>query len=129
MIATNTQPETRERNVLGTALGTCSTDPLTGFYRNGCCSSGPEDTGSHSVCCIVTAGFLAFSKEAGNDLSTPRQDWGFPGLTPGDRWCLCAIRWLQAYEAGCAPKVVLESTNERALELIDLEALLQHAAG
>jgi len=128
MIATNSQSETKERNVLGGPLGTCSRDPLTGFYRNGCCSTGPEDAGSHTVCSVVTEEFLAFSKSKGNDLSTPREEWGFPGLNPGDHWCLCAARWQEAYEAGVAPKVVLEATHKRALEIIDLDALRLHAS-
>jgi len=131
MIATNDQTreqdETQQRNVLGGPLIACSTDPLTGFYRDGCCNTGPEDAGSHTVCCVVTASFLAFSKSRGNDLSTPRPEWGFPGLTPGDRWCLCAARWQEAYEADRAPGVVLEATNERALEFVDPEGLLAHA--
>ena len=111
------------RNVLGGPLGTCSNDPLTGFYRNGCCDTGPEDVGSHTVCAVMTAEFLEFSKNAGNDLSTPQHDFGFPGLKPGDRWCLCAPRWQEALEAGAAPNVVLKSTAEGALRfcaLVDL---------
>ncbi len=131
MIATNAQTrehdETKQRNVLGGPLIACSTDPMTGFYRDGCCNTGPEDAGSHTVCCVVTASFLAFSKSRGNDLSTPRPEWGFPGLQPGDRWCLCAVRWQEAFEADRAPGVVLEATNERALEIVDPEALLAHA--
>lgn len=127
MIATNTQDELKQRNVLGEPLIACSTEPLTGFYRDGCCTTGPEDSGSHTVCCVVTAEFLAFSASRGNDLSTPRPQWGFPGLKPGDRWCLCAVRWQEAFEADCAPGVVLEATNERALEIVDPEALLAHA--
>lgn len=126
MIASNDQDDFKQRNVLGTALAECSSDPLTGFYRDGCCTSGPEDQGLHCVCCVLTESFLAFSKSRGNDLGTPRPEWGFPGLKPGDRWCLCAVRWLEAYEAGHAPDVVLEATNERALELIDLELLREH---
>src|SRR5579884_3883332 len=99
------------RNVLGEPLEPCSLNPLTGFYRNGCCSTGPEDVGSHTVCVVVTAEFLEFSKAAGNDLSTPRPEWGFPGLVPGDRWCLCASRWLEAHDAGAAPDVVLGATH------------------
>ncbi len=131
MIATNAQTrsnnETIQHNVLGGQLIACSTDPLTGFYRDGCCNTGPEDAGSHTVCCVVTAAFLAFSKSRGNDLSTPRPEWGFPGLQPGDRWCLCAVRWQEAFEADRAPGVILEATNEMALKIVDAEALLAHA--
>jgi uncharacterized protein (DUF2237 family) len=114
-------------NVVGGSLVACSTDPVTGFYRDGCCATGPEDTGSHTVCSIVTEEFLDFSRLAGNDLSTPRAEWGFPGLSPGDRWCVCAERWLEAYRAGCAPPVVLGATHARALEVIPIEALTAHA--
>ena len=110
-------------NVVGGELLPCSTEPLTGFYRNGCCSTGPEDLGSHTVCVVLTAEFLAFSKSAGNDLSTPRPEWGFDGLRPGDRWCLCASRWLEAQRAGCAPQVVLGATHRQALEVIPIELL------
>ncbi len=116
------------RNVLGGRLASCSTDPLTGFYRNGCCQTGREDAGSHTVCAVVTAEFLQFSAEAGNDLSTPHPDYGFPGLKPGDRWCLCAPRWQEAFEAGCAPKVTLEATEESALAYCALGDLERHAA-
>ncbi len=116
-----------QRNVLGGALEPCGTDPVTGFWRDGCCSSGPEDVGSHTVCAVMTAEFLAFSRAAGNDLSTPRPEWGFAGLRPGDRWCVVAVRWLQAYQAGAAAGVVLSATNERALEVVPIEALRQHA--
>ena len=112
-------------NVLGTRLQSCSTDPLTGFTRTGCCETGPEDTGSHTVCAIMTAAFLAFSRQQGNDLSTPRPEYNFPGLRPGDQWCLCAPRWQQAFAAGCAPRVVLVATHMAALlhcELADLRA-------
>lgn len=111
------------RNVLGTELATCGTDPMTGFYRTGCCDTGGEDAGVHTVCAEVTAEFLAFSASVGNDLSTPRPEHGFAGLRPGDRWCLCASRWQQAHEAGVAPPVVLEATHARSLEWIDLGAL------
>jgi uncharacterized protein (DUF2237 family) len=114
-------------NVVGGSLVTCSTDPLTGFYRDGCCATGPEDIGSHTVCTIVTAEFLEFSRLAGNDLSTPRPEWGFPGLSPGDRWCVCAERWLEAYRAGYASPVVLGATHARALEVIPIETLTAHA--
>ncbi len=115
-------------NVVGGDLLPCSTTPLTGFYRNGCCSTGDDDVGSHTVCVETTAEFLQFSKDVGNDLSTPHPEWGFAGLDPGDRWCLCSSRWLQAYQAGFAPKVVLGATHERALEVVPIEALLAHAA-
>lgn len=117
-----------ERNVLGGVLETCSLEPMTGFYRNGCCCTGPEDAGSHTVCVIATAAFLAFSKSRGNDLSTPRPEWGFPGLKPGDRWCLCAPRFAEALEAGMAPRVVLAATHEKALEYVALQDLRAHAA-
>ena len=112
-----------DRNVLGDPLIPCSTDPMTGFYRDGCCRSGEDDHGVHSVCCVMTDDFLAFSRSAGNDLSTPRPEWGFPGLKAGDRWCLCAARWRQADEAGMAPQVVLAATHARTLEICDLERL------
>ena len=127
MIATNTQDEIKQRSVLGTPLIPCSDDPMTGFYRDGCCTTGPEDSGSHTVCAVMTAEFLAFSVSRGNDLSTPRPEWGFPGLHPGDRWCLCAPRWQEALEADCAPGVILEATNERSLEIVDLDDLRAHA--
>ena len=120
-------PRTETHNVLGTPLLTCSTNPMTGFFRNGCCETGPSDTGSHTVCAIETEAFLAFSKAAGNDLSTPRPEFRFPGLKPGDRWCLCAARWQEALEAGCAPQVVLQATHEAALEIIDRADLEAHA--
>ena len=115
-------------NVVGGELQPCSSDPVTGFYRDGCCSTGPEDEGSHTVCAVMTDEFLAFSRLAGNDLSTPRPEWGFEGLEAGDRWCLCAARWLEAYRAGNAPEVVLGATHARALELVPIEALTAHAA-
>ena len=114
-------------NVVGGRLLPCSTAPLTGFYRTGCCSTGPDDLGSHTVCVVVDAGFLAFSKRAGNDLSTPRPEFGFAGLEPGDRWCLCAARWLEAHAAGCAPEVVLGATHARALDVIPIELLTARA--
>lgn len=117
----------RERNVLGGELEECGTDPVTGFYRDGCCSSGPEDMGSHTVCAVVTQEFLSHQQSVGNDLVSPVPAYGFPGLRPGDRWCVVALRWLQALEAGAAAPVVLSSTNERALELIPLEVLRAHA--
>lgn len=114
-------------NVVGGELRPCSTEPMTGFYRNGCCSTGTDDLGSHTVCVILDERFLAFSKDAGNDLSTPQPEWGFDGLVPGDRWCLCAARWLEAYNAGYAPTVVLGATHARALEVIPIEALAAYA--
>jgi uncharacterized protein len=116
-----------ERNVLGSRLEPCGTDPLTGFYRDGACTSGPEDLGSHTVCAVATAEFLAQQQAVGNDLVTPRPEYGFEGLRPGDRWCVVAARWLQAHEAGDAPPVVLAATNARALEVVPLEALGEHA--
>jgi uncharacterized protein (DUF2237 family) len=118
---------TDERNVLGGPLQPCGTDPMTGFYRDGNCSSGPEDIGLHTVCTVVSTEFLAMQRELGNDLSTPRPEYGFPGLRPGDRWCVVAVRWFQAYQAGVAAGVVLAATNERALEVVPIEALRQHA--
>ena len=114
-------------NVVGGDLLPCSQEPLTGFYRDGRCATGSEDLGSHTVCAVMTAEFLAFSSSVGNDLSTPRPEWGFPGLEPGDRWCVCASRWLEAEQAGCAPPVVLGATHERALEVIPVGRLLAHA--
>jgi uncharacterized protein (DUF2237 family) len=116
-----------DRNLLGEPLEPCSLDPLTGFFRDGCCATGPEDRGSHVVCAVVTAEFLRFSRERGNDLATPRPELGFPGLRPGDRWCLCAARWLEAHEAGVAPRVALRSTHERAADLVPLDALRSRA--
>lgn len=115
------------RNVLGGELEVCGTLPLTGFFRNGCCDTGPDDFGSHTVCAVMTDRFLLFSLERGNDLSTPRPDYRFPGLQAGDRWCLCASRWQEAFEAGMAPSVVLEATHEAALEFVSLEDLKSHA--
>ena len=114
-------------NVVGGELLPCSGDPLTGFYRDGCCATGPEDVGSHTVCAVMTEEFLEFSAMAGNDLSTPHPAWGFPGLAPGDRWCVCAARWLEARDAGCAPSVVLGATHARALEVVAIEDLIAHA--
>ncbi|NBD94959.1 MAG: DUF2237 family protein [Gammaproteobacteria bacterium] len=116
-----------QRNVLGAALADCSHDPKTGFYRSGCCETGPDDAGVHTVCAEVTEAFLEFSRSRGNDLSTPRPQFGFPGLDPGDRWCLCAARWLEAFEAGCAPRVDLEATHEKTLEIVPFESLKAHA--
>ena len=115
------------RNVLGTDLQDCSLDPVTGFYRNGCCDTGAEDVGVHTVCAVMTDEFLEFSASVGNDLSTPRPEFGFAGLKPGDRWCLCASRWVEALDAGAAPQVVLEATHARTLEWADLSALQAHA--
>jgi uncharacterized protein (DUF2237 family) len=115
------------RNVLGEPLAPCSHDPLTGFYRDGCCNTGREDAGSHTVCARVTAEFLEFSRQRGNDLSTPRPESGFPGLQPGDRWCLCAARWREALEAGVAPPVALLSTHLAALGFVSLADLKRHA--
>ena len=114
-------------NVLGGPLLTCSDQPITGFFRDGCCNTSEEDFGSHTVCVVLTAEFLEFSKASGNDLSTPRPEFDFPGLRPGQRWCLCAARWLEAYQAGQAPRVALNSTNQAALEIVPLAALKQHA--
>ena len=115
------------KNVLGGELKPCSLDPLTGFYRNGCCETGPDDTGVHTVCAVMTADFLAFSKAAGNDLSTPRPEFGFEGLRPGDRWCLCAPRWKEALDAGAAPRIVLDCTHEETLAIVPLGVLKDHA--
>lgn len=117
------------RNVLGLALEPCSTAPLTGFFRDGHCNTCAEDRGSHTVCAVMTAEFLAFSKYVGNDLSTPRPELGFAGLRPGDRWCLCAARFLQAHDEGCAPKVHLAATHLRATEIVALDILKLHAEG
>ncbi|MGB0848786.1 MAG: DUF2237 family protein [Thiolinea sp.] len=114
-------------NVLGTELEECSTDPMTGFFRNGCCATGPQDRGSHTVCVRVSREFLEFSKARGNDLMTPVPQFEFPGLKPGDQWCLCAMRWKEAFEAGVAPRVMLRSTHEAALKVIPLEDLKQVA--
>lgn len=115
------------RNVLGGILDLCSANPMTGFFRNGCCDTSREDMGSHTVCAVMTAEFLAFSKAAGNDLSTPMPQYGFAGLKPGDRWCLCAPRWQEALDAGAAPRVVLRATHEGALDHCDLADLKRHA--
>lgn len=118
---------TSGRNVLGGPLRACSFDPLTGFFRDGCCRTRGEDEGQHVVCARVTQAFLSYSLSKGNDLITPRPDWRFSGLEPGDRWCLCAARWMEAWKAGVAPPVVLESTHERALEVIPLDLLQSYA--
>jgi len=114
-------------NVLGDPLDPCGLDPVTGFYRDGCCNSGPDDVGSHTVCAVVSREFLEHQASTGNDLSTPRPEYGFPGLQPGDRWCVCASRWLEAYADGAAAPVVLASTHVRALELIPRQTLREHA--
>ena len=120
--------ETRDdKNVLGSRLEPCSVEPLTGFYRDGCCNTGSEDLGLHVVCARMTAAFLAFSHEHGNDLSTPVPEAGFVGLKPGDRWCVCAGRWREAFEAGVAPPVVLNATHEETLAVVPLDALKRHA--
>ncbi len=118
---------TAQPNVLGDPLEPCSSDPLTGWYRNGCCETGGDDTGVHTVCAIMTDEFLAFSKAAGNDLSTPMPHYGFPGLKAGDQWCLCASRWQEAFEAGKAPKVRLQSTHALTLEFVRLDDLKKFA--
>jgi uncharacterized protein (DUF2237 family) len=115
------------RNVLGGELAPCSRRPLTGYYRNACCETGPDDPGLHTVCAVMTAEFLAFSKSVGNDLTTPQPLNGFPGLKPGDRWCLCAPRWKEALDAGMAPPVVLEATHEETLAITTLGILKDHA--
>jgi len=117
------------KNVLGSELRPCGTDPMTGFYRDGCCHTGASDSGVHVVCAVMTADFLRFSKARGNDLSTPNAAYQFPGLKPGDRWCLCAGRWKEAYDAGQAPPVILEATHISALEFANLEELTHHAHG
>jgi uncharacterized protein (DUF2237 family) len=115
------------RNVLGEPLEPCSLDPLTGFFRDGCCHTGPNDTGRHVICARMTKRFLAYARDHGNDLSAPRPEAGFPGLAPGDRWCLCAARWREALEAGVAPPVVIGATEESALEVVSLAELKRHA--
>ena len=116
-----------QRNVLGGPLGRCSDKPLTGFFRDGCCNTSEEDLGSHTICVVLTAQFLQFSKVRGNDLSTPRPEFDFPGLNPGDRWCLCAARWREAFQVGMAPQVVLNACNEMALEIVSLDDLKRFA--
>jgi uncharacterized protein (DUF2237 family) len=117
----------RERNVLGEPLDVCSLRPRTGFFRDGCCNTGPDDFGLHVVCAEMTDEFLAFSRESGNDLTTPVPELGFPGLSPGDRWCVCAGRWREALEAGCAPPVILRATHEETLAVVPLDTLRRHA--
>jgi uncharacterized protein len=114
-------------NVFGEKLISCSTEPLTGFYRNGCCETGPDDLGTHTVCAVMTKEFLEFSLGRGNDLITPRPEYAFPGLVPGDKWCLCASRWVEAYKAGVAPKLVLEASHEKTLDYVPLEELVKYA--
>ena len=116
-----------DRNVVGGTLLPCSNDPVTGFFRDGCCSTGPEDLGNHTVCAVMTEEFLTFSRENGNDLSTPRPEWGLPGLQPDDRWCVCASRWLEAHRADVAAPVVLGATHELALEVVPIDALISSA--
>ncbi|MEM8493946.1 MAG: DUF2237 domain-containing protein [Planctomycetota bacterium] len=120
-------PPPTARNVLGQPLQTCSTDPLTGFTRTGCCVDRDDDPGQHTLCAVMTAEFLAFTAAAGNDLSTPRPEFRFPGLKPGDRWCLCVGRWKEALDAGCAPPVALDATHEAALGVVTLDDLQAHA--
>ena len=122
-----TRYDAAARNVLGGELKSCSTQPMTGFFRNGCCETGPHDVGMHTVCAVMTAEFLAFSKGAGNDLSTPRPEFAFPGLKPGDRWCLCAPRWKEALDAGMAPQLVLEACHEETLAIVPLGVLKDFA--
>ena len=116
-----------DKNVLGVRLEPCSVSPLTGFYRDGCCNTGPEDFGMHVVCVQLTESFLDFSREQGNDLSTPVPEHDFPGLAPGDRWCVCVARWREAFDSGVAPPVVLTATHEETLAVVTLEALKRHA--
>ena len=116
----------QQKNVLGANLEPCSIDPLTGFYRDGCCNTGPGDVGTHTVCSIMTDEFLEFSKSRGNDLSSPRPEFGFPGLRAGDQWCLCALRWEEARQVGCAPRVKLTSTNIKTLEMVEFDDLKAH---
>jgi len=116
----------QQKNVLGADLETCSTDPMTGFMRDGCCSTNEYDRGTHTVCAIVTEAFLHYSLQRGNDLISARPEYEFPGLKPGDKWCLCAMRWAEAEAAGCAPKVNLAATNIKTLELVPLETLMAH---
>lgn len=127
MVQTNGFGKSLAQNVLGEALECCCTSPLTGFYRNGFCETGPSDYGSHVVCAQVTAEFLAYTQSQGNDLSTPRPEYNFPGLKPGDRWCLCVSRWREAMEAGVAPPVVLSATHSNALQVVSLAELQKYA--
>ena len=127
MLQRRPNPFEGQKNVLGEPLRSCSERPLTGFFRTGCCHTGPDDIGLHTVCVEVTEDFLAFSKSRGNDLSTPREEFDFPGLKPGDRWCLCAARWQEAFEAEKAPRVILGGTHEATLHIVTLEDLKRHA--
>ncbi|MDQ2677287.1 MAG: DUF2237 domain-containing protein [Actinomycetota bacterium] len=120
-------PDQNESNVLGAPLQPCGTEPMTGFYRDGCCSTGPEDLGSHTICAVMSAEFLEHQRSIGNDLSTPMPQYRFPGLVPGDRWCVTAANWLRAHEAGAAAPVVLASTHERCLDIVPLDVLRQYA--
>jgi uncharacterized protein (DUF2237 family) len=122
-----TQDSRIARNVFNEPLVPCSFTPLTGFFRDGCCKTADEDAGNHVICTVMSEEFLDFSRSRGNDLSTPVPEWGFPGLKPGDQWCLCALRWLEAYLAGVAPRVILESTSFHALDIVDLDALKRYA--
>ncbi|MBX3464812.1 MAG: DUF2237 domain-containing protein [Planctomycetes bacterium] len=126
-MVTPTARSTTARNVLGGELKLCSEAPRTGFFRDGCCNTTADDLGAHTVCAEMTAEFLFFSRETGNDLSTPRPEYDFPGLEPGDRWCLCAARWVEAHAAGKAPRVVLEATHERTLDYVPLAVLQRYA--
>lgn len=119
----------RQLNVFGEPLIPCSTDPMTGFFRDGCCNTGFLDMSSHTVCAVMTEEFLSFTKAKGNDLSTPNPTYNFPGLKPGDRWCLCVSRWKEAFEAGYAPKVILEATHEKSLTVVKMEDLIKHSEG
>ena len=116
----------KQKNVLDSELQDCGSDPMTGFYRDGCCNTGPGDVGTHTVCAIMTDEFLEYSKSKGNDLITPRPEFDFPGLKAGDSWCLCALRWEEARQAGCAPRVKLTATNIKTLEMVDFEDLKAH---
>ena len=116
----------KQKNVLDSELQDCGIDPMTGFYRDGCCNTGPGDVGTHTVCAIMTDDFLEYSKSKGNDLITPRPEFDFPGLKAGDAWCLCALRWEEARQAGCAPRVKLTSTNIKTLEMVEFEDLKAH---
>jgi hypothetical protein len=116
-----------QKNIFGETLITCGTSPMTGFYRTGCCETGPLDQATHTVCAVVTREFLEFSRNRGNDLISPRPEFGFSGLKPGDRWCLCASRWIEAYRAGVAPRIIPEATHEKTLEYISLDELIKFA--
>ena len=116
-----------DKNVFGDPLITCGQDPITGYFRDGCCNTDDSDLGMHTVCIVATEAFLEYSYEKGNDLTTPMPHWGFPGIKPGDKWCLCALRFKQAMEDGYAPKVVLEATNEKTLDILSMDELLKHA--